>query len=113
MTTRYDLTLYAGETRVVEVTVTDETGAVVNLTAATVVYKANFPTPLSKSVDSGITLTTPASGVFEIAFIADDTHHIDSRTSVEHECKVTTATGDTAVAFTGHLAVYNSLHDPA
>lgn len=109
MTTTYNLEMHAGETKWLEVTVADQYSVPVNLTGADITYIAQLPVPIEKTVGNGITLTDPTAGVFEIAIGEDDTVGIERTISVEHECKVATATGEVMVAFAGRLTVRDSL----
>jgi len=105
----FNLSIYAGETRTLVVTVTDQDGVAVDLTGADITYIANLPTPLTKTVGSGVTVTDAASGEFEIALTQADTVGYDANVRVQHECKILTSGAEVLVAFTGTLTVSDSL----
>jgi len=109
VTTAYALEMYAGETKWLEVTLADQYGVPVNLTGAEIKYIAQLPVPIEKTVGDGITITDPPAGVFEIAIGEDDTAEFAYTITVDHECKVATATGEVMVAFAGELTVNHSL----
>lgn len=81
------LTMYRGEAKTWEFTIS-ATGAAVNLTGATLrfVVRQSFPAGtvtadtdalILKTTSSGITLTTPASGVCEVALAKADTYTLE------------------------------------
>lgn len=111
MSTTFNLSIIAGETRVVVVTLTDQDGLAIDLTDAVIHYHAALPTPMVKTnaVNGGITITDALGGEFEIALEQTDTIGVTRATTVQHECKVLLASGDVVVAFTGKLAVGVSL----
>lgn len=109
MASTFNLSIYAGETRTLAVTVTDQDGAALDLTGADITYIANLPTPITKTVGSGITVTDAAGGEFEIAFTQADTVSYDKQTRAQHECKILTSGAEVLVAFTGALTISDSL----
>lgn len=109
MTNLYSLSIHAGETRTLIVTVTDQSGAAIDLTGASITYIANLPTPITKMVGSGITITAPLLGRFEIALTQADTVAINQSLRAQHEAKILTAGGAVLVAFVGSLSVGDSL----
>ena len=109
MATEYNLTIHAGETRVMVVTVTDQYGVPVDLTGAEIVYTALLSTPIVKKVGSGITITDPTAGEYEIALLQDDTVDIEMATRARHEAKILTAGGEVMVSFVGYLFISDSL----
>jgi len=108
MSSVFNLTMFAGETRTLAVTVTDQDGAAVDLTGADITYVLALPTPITKTVGSGITITGALTGEFEIALAQADTVAINSSTSVEHECKILTSTAEVLTAFYGRVTVKDS-----
>ena len=104
-----NLSLVAGETRQIAVTLTDSDGVAIDLTDAAIEYEAGFVTPLTKSLGSGITVTDAAAGQFTIDLEQADTVDYDRTLSVLHECKVLTSGGEVIVVFTGRLRVTDSL----
>lgn len=109
MASTFNLSIYAGETRTLAVTVTDQDGAAVDLTNADIEYVADLPVPVAKSVGSGITITDGAAGEFEIAIEQPDTVDYDTSINAAHEVKARTAIGDVVTVFRGTLTIKDSL----
>ena len=109
----YNLSITAGETRIITVALTDAEGAAVSLTNALIHYRADLPTPILKTnlEGGGITLAEEDT-VALIALTQADTIGIARKVSEPHECKVLLATGDLVVPFTGKLSVDKSLIGP-
>lgn len=103
-----NLTLRAATAATLTVTVT-QNGAPVNLTGATIKYVANLSTPVTKTVGSGITLTTPLSGIFSLAYVEADTSSQNSNQRVPHECKIQLSGGAPAMLWEGELILEQSL----
>ena len=106
--TMLNLTLRAATGATLTVTVT-QGGVAVNLTGATIKYYAATTTPIVKTVGSGIVLTTPASGIFTLTFSASDTSGLNTKQSVEHECKITLLGGAMAMLWEGTLTLEQTL----
>jgi hypothetical protein len=106
--TTLNLTLRAATAGALTVTVT-QGGVAANLTGATIKYHAALSTPITKTVGSGITLTTPASGIFTLAFTAADTATQNSNQQVEHECKITLSGGAIAMLWEGMLTLEQTM----
>lgn len=71
MATETDLTgIFSGEDRAVQYTVTDSNGTPVDVTGWAISWVAGNVT---KTVGSGVALTTPASGVVTVTLAAADT----------------------------------------
>ncbi len=93
--------MFAGETKSIAVTVTNEaTGALVDFTAATVTWriKRGSTTILSKTVGAGITV-----GTLTIALATGDSTSLSGNYS--HELRATLADGTVTTLFTGMLFV--------
>ena len=107
--------IHAGDDLVIPVTVTDQAGQPVDLTGATAAWQAARGTPekfsktpaLSKATGSGIVLTDPASGTFEITLAAADTEGL--RGVFYHEAEVTDAGGNRATVLAGTMTVLATL----
>jgi len=106
-----NVSLYAGETRTLEITLTDANGDPISLTGATIEYHAALPTPVTKTVGSGITVTDAAAGEFSIALTQANTVGYERNTTADHECKVLTSGGEVITAFRGRLTILDSLID--
>lgn len=115
MATEYNLSIQAGESRVMSVTLTNASGAAVDVTGSRIEYLAELDTPIAKDNGSGeddlggIEITDGTAGKFEITLEGSDTEDIEQDTNEKHECKVALLTGEKATAFVGHLIIYRSL----
>jgi hypothetical protein len=107
--------IHAGDDLVIPVTVTDEAGQAVDLTGAAVGWQAARGTPqrfgttpvVSKASGSGIAVTDPAGGVFEITLEAADTQGL--RGAFYHEAEVTDAAGKKTTVMAGTMTVEPTL----
>lgn len=108
MSSVFNLTMFAGETRTLVVTVTDQDGAAVDLTDADITYVLDLATPITKTVGSGITITGALAGEFEIALAQADTVAIDTDRSIKHECKALLQSGEVLTVFYGTVVVKDS-----
>lgn len=72
-----------------------------DLTGASITWKANLTTPVSKTTASGITITDAAGGLFTIAIDADDLTEVGDFT---HQCQVTIG-GIVSTIFTGTVRI--------
>lgn len=111
MATTYDLSIHAGETRTLAVTVTDQDGAAVDLTDASISYVLDRATQIVLTVGDGITITDAAAGQFEIALAQAYTSDINVATRVAHECKALLQSGEVLTVFYGSLRIKDSLID--
>lgn len=109
MSTIFNTSIFAGETKTIAATVTDSNGVAVDLTSAIIYYTADTPTQISKATSSGITVTDAENGEFEIALSQSDTIGIDTAGSFRHECKALLPSGDLVHVFYGRLNIRPSL----
>lgn len=103
-------TMVEKETKVFTVDVVDQDdGAAVDLTSATITWrvKEGSTTKFSKTVGSGITLTSPTTGRFTITLATGDTSGLSGQ--YEHECRATLSDGTITTLFTGRLVVQPTL----
>ena len=107
-------TIHQGESRTITVTVTDATGAAVNLTGATLIWLM-WRTVTDDSVELSKTPTlvnvNGTNDGIEITLDPDDTKSLIPRTYY-HECRVTIGSTQ-AVVFTGHMTVVASTTRPS
>lgn len=114
MASTYNTTVARGEARDIEVTIQSGGSAydVTGLTGAELEYRAGqvgSPTTINLTIGSGITLTTPASGVVTLSLTGADTDLTPGK--YLHELWVDDGTLDEPV-FTGSLTITYSLkHD--
>jgi hypothetical protein len=109
--TGQNFTMYQGDDRVLAVTVLDDSDNVVNITntdIAWVMYKQTDETVvLQKTTSSGIQLTTPVSGIFEISLNPVDTENLKGH--YLHEAELRDVEGRITTIMTGHVEIYRSL----
>jgi hypothetical protein len=106
-TTAQNLALHSGDSKILEVTVTDGTGAAVDLTGATIAWQlAKSPGEsalVSKTIGSGIAVTDAVGGIFEITLDAADTAALSGRHY--HEAEVTDTSGKVSTVLTGAVLI--------
>ena len=106
MATIVNITMYAGETMVRSITVTQDDVAV-NLTGTSIRYALNAPTQVVKYVGSGITVTNAAGGAFTLTLLPADTIGLNG--SFTHEIKLETSGGTVTTAMTGVITILPTL----
>lgn len=110
-----DITMFAGDTKTLQVTVKDENGDAVDLTGASIRWQASRsvnkrPADLEKSVGDGITITDATAGRFDVTLDSADTE--DLRGDFYHEAEVIDASGNVSTVFTGTLTIEPTLIKP-
>lgn len=95
--------MVAGDDQDLVVTVKNEAGVVVDITGSTIKWAmkktVNGQAQVSKTTTSGITLTTPSSGVFTISLGSVDTQTLSGR--YYHEAELTNNIGKKKTIMTG------------
>lgn len=103
--------MFAGDTRQITISVTDEDGAALPLTgydAIWVVYKQTTKELiLSKVLGSGIMIPTPANGQIIIDLLPEDTEDITPGKYL-HECEISTSSTDVSTVTTGIIKILYS-----
>lgn len=101
-----DLELYAGDTLVLNVTVTGNDGTAQNLASCTIewgMYRQYTHTQaLLKTTASGITITSAINGRFDIALSPADTVTMQPGL-YNHEAEITDGSGNVSTVFEGRL----------
>jgi len=105
--------MYAGEDKILTVTVTDAAGDVVDLTDASIEWvmkrTADDTTALvTKTLADGITCASPATGVFTVTLEAADTEELGGA-SYLHEAEVTDAGDNVSTVTRGVVTIKKSL----
>lgn len=101
----------AGDTRTIQATVEQSTGVPFNLTGAAIKWQVFAMSSgtftgeaiISKAVGSGITITNPSGGVFQISLASADTTGFAG--TYYHEAEVTMPGGIVHTAFTGTITI--------
>ena len=105
-----DISIYSGDSRNLIINVVDQNNAIVPLTGASIewILINNQGVPaLSKSVGSGITITSASGGQFTVSITVGDTRSLNG--SYQHMARVTTNDGNSSIVLTGTIAVEGSL----
>ena len=109
-----DFEIVSGNDRSVNITVTDDDGNAVDLTGATITWKAATSPEASsalitKTNDStnGISVSTPSNGVLTINLDPADTQSLDG--VYYHETLVTDSSGNKSTVAIGHMKVRPNL----
>ena len=104
--------MWQGDDKVLRVTVVDDADVPVDISGSTikwVIYKRTGENVvLSKTLASGIALTVPASGIFEITLDRADTLNLLGN-SFNHEAELSDASNNRSTIFTGTVAIHRSL----
>ncbi len=103
--------MFEGDSKLIDVTVRDENGAVVDLSGFTIrwgmspVVEGGFATPavLTKEIGTGIAVASPTSGVFEVTIDPGDTEALSGK--YYHEAEVTDGAGNIATVLTGRITI--------
>lgn len=104
-----NFSMFAGDDKTLQVTVTDEDGDPVNLTAASIKWQCarslGKASAISKTATSGggITITGAATGDFEVTL--DDTDTEDLAGTYQHEAEVTFSDGTISTVLSGTMKV--------
>lgn len=100
--------MHAGNTRNLNYTVKDRTGAAVNLTGASITWRMaaarDGAALVSKSTSSGITVTSAANGLFTVALAAADTATLEPGT-YWHQATVTDGSGNVVTILTDTMQI--------
>ena len=106
-TTGQNITMWSGDDKTISVTVNDENGAAQDITSFTASYViakyAGDTAIVTKTNNTGITLTTPASGILTIVLDAADTTSLGGL--YHHELEITDTSSKVATAFIGILTI--------
>jgi len=104
-----DLTLYAGDSRNLKISVTDENSVPINLTGATIkwILTDQGSVKLSKVISSGITISNPTQGEFTVLLTASNTKTLSG--TYQQMVRVTTADGNSSIVMTGSITIKESL----
>lgn len=113
MATTVDFTMFEGDSKVLNVTVRDTLGALVDLTGVTIIFalakNAKSEPLFTKAVGSGITIPDPEGGVFEVVLDPENTRGLKGK--LYYEAEVNDA-GTLSTVLTGWVAFLESLIDP-
>lgn len=102
-----NITMFAGDSKNLVVTVLNDSGGPIDLTGAVIkwiMYRNNVGADVTKSsLNGGITISDPLSGVFTISVLSADTS--DLAGSFNHAAQVTDARGFATVVMNGRVTI--------
>ena len=102
-----NFSMFAGDDKTIQVTVTDPDGDPVDLTSATIKWQAakslGKASAISKSTSSGITITDAANGEFEVTILDTDTDDLVG--TYQHEAEVTFTDGTKSTVLSGTMRI--------
>lgn len=109
--TGQNFTMYQGDDKVLEVTVLDDNDNIVNISNTNLAYVVYRQTSedivIQKTTTSGIDITAPSSGIFQITLNPVDT--LSLKGHFLHECELKDVEGRITTIFTGHVDIYRSI----
>lgn len=111
-----DFTMYQGDTKILEVTVKDEAGAVVNIADTTIRWQLAKTARSAEALiaketgGDGITIVDAAAGRFDVAIDPEDTVDLSAR-AYYHEAEVDDA-GVISTVLTGKATIRQALIKP-
>lgn len=114
-----DVELFAGDYKLLNVTVTDAAGDAVDLTDFTIRWQlaaaANKTPILSKEIGSGITVVNASEGRFDVQLDSDDTEALAGSAvkTYYHEAEVIDAADRPATVMWGAVTINPTLIKPA
>jgi hypothetical protein len=101
------ITMFAGDTRRIDVIAVDEAGVIVNLTGASVTWQIartnDGPALFSKTLGAGIAVIDAVTGSLEVTLDGADTEGYGGR--FYSEIEVVDATGEIATVLAGHINI--------
>lgn len=103
-----DFTMYAGDTKNIEITVTDESNVAVNLTDAEIFWQmarviGAVPSVLSKEIGAGLTVVDAVTGRFDILLDPSDTEGLSG--VYHHEVRMIDGDGKVSTILQGTVTL--------
>ena len=111
-----DFSMTAGDSKVLEVTVTDADGAAVDLSGAQTIRwhmsrsVNSRPATVEKALGAGITVTNGPGGIFSVTLDSADTE--DLRGDFVHEAEVIDEDGNVSTVLSGAVTISAALIKP-
>lgn len=105
-----DFSMTAGDTKLIDVSVTETDGTPTTITSATIAWKVTKsirPTAtvsISKSTSSGISITSGSGGTFRITLDASDTSSL-APGDYYHEAQITFSDNEVATVLKGIMTI--------
>lgn len=105
-----DFVMWAGDNKLIDVTVVDGDGVAVDITGATIKWvlakTAGDSALVTKTTGDGITITDAAAGKFRVTLVPADTESLAG--VYYHEAEVTDASSQVSTVLIGKVIVYKS-----
>jgi hypothetical protein len=110
-TINQDFSMYAGDSKNIVITVTDDNGSPMNLLNATVKWALkkrvkSTENMIYKTTTDGITITDAQNGLIKISLLPINTSSLSGM--YYHECEVTDQSGNVSTVTTGYITVKES-----
>jgi hypothetical protein len=105
-----DFDMFAGESKTIQVTVTDTTGGFKDITSATINWALQKITTIivEKTTPTEIVIVDGPGGLFNVTLLPADTEGLGPGL-YQHQAEVTDSTGVTEVVFSGTITLYANL----
>ncbi len=108
--TGQNLEMYKGDSKLLVITSTDDSNNPLDLSGCTLNYVIYRTTPstivVTKTTTSGIAITDPTGGIFEITLYPADTEGLLG--FYQHECELTDLSNNISTLFTGKVQIFDS-----
>lgn len=102
-----NFSMFSGDDKTLQVTVTDEDGDPVDLTSATIKWQCTRSlgkaSAISKTTTNGITITGASTGQFEVTLTDTDTESLAG--TYQHEAQVTFSDGTISTVLSGTMNI--------
>lgn len=102
--------VYKGDTKTLVIDIKDTNSTIVDITGVAVnyvVYKGTSGTVvITKTTISGVSITDPSNGIFEIYLLPVDTENLLGY--YLHECEITDTSNNVSTVFTGKFTIIDS-----
>ena len=109
--TGQNLTMYAGDDKILIVTTTDPNDVPIDVSGCTIRWIVYKRSPQNIVIDkttpsTGIALTDPTNGIFEITLVPGDTENLLGE--YNHECELTDMDSKISTIFVGYIKILAS-----
>jgi len=110
--TSQDFTMYAGETKYLRVTVTNDAGAAKNLTGAAIKWNMRKlgETYIEKVYPTGISIESAVGGIFVVNILPGDTEDLGTGT-YGHQAEITDSGSVISTVLSGTVTINDSYFD--
>lgn len=108
-TASQNFVMYAGDTKNLVITVTDISGAIINLTGAIVKWKLTYSngTIYKDTTGGGVTITSPTTGVFTVKLNSIDTSSLSG--NFLHGAELIDSSGNVSTILAGIASINTAI----